>query len=393
MIEPPAAPHSPTKPRPLATGRQWGASLAALAIAGGGIVGLRFWDDWAWSNYAEVRSGYDQALSEATKWSTALESSLRNADNLHTVSSLVAESAADYVEDDLVGALQASDASFAEVVTGARSHANWSEPPLRSFSENAILWEVLGESAQLSETAEQLRAESDLLSHTTKTLNDENDSFENDVVSFINEVGSAGQSALARYPSATNDSYRELKTAADLAASHTSVDARSAGLVDRVIEQTDAVASSHAAKEAAKAGPLAARRNEIESFARSIAGGVRIDFTWKDVVIGHGQGRSAAGTATWDTADTGYSSVTLTNSIARYWTEWAGYRSLVAHEIGHSITSKCHDAFAEGPFGDNNERWATAWAIGMGYTVSAANGSDLYGAPTAAQINATKSCR
>src|SRR5690606_27686377 len=120
----------------------------------------------------------------------------------------------------------------------------------------------------------------DLLNRTTQAVSDENNSFENDVVSFINSVGSVGEVALTRYPSATNDSYRELKTAADLATSHTAIDARSAGLVDRVIEKTDAVASSHAAKEQAKAGPLEARRNEIESFARSIAGGVRIDFTW-----------------------------------------------------------------------------------------------------------------
>lgn len=388
MIELPAA-----RPRPLASGRQWIASLTALAVVGGGIVGLRLWDDWAWSAHLTVRADYEQAHSEADKWSTALGSALRNGENLLRVAALVTESATGYASDDSVNSLEASEAEFTEALGSADADGDWVAPHHDPLPETAILWEVLGESAALSEATEQLRSDRDLLSGATKTIADQSDAFEQSIVTLINAVGTVGTSQLERYPSATNDSYRELKTSAELALSQTSIDVLSTGLVDRVIANTDAVAASHAAKEAAKAGSLEARRNEIESFARSIAGGVRIDFTWQDVVIGHGQGRSAAGTATWDTADNGYSSVTLTNSIARYWTEWAGYRSLVAHEIGHSITSKCHDAFATGPFDNNNERWATAWAIGMGYTVAAANGSDLYGAPTAAQINATKSCR
>src|SRR5690606_11804799 len=220
----------------------------------------------------------------------------------------------------------------------------------------------------------------------------QSDEFEQSIVLVINTVGETAESHLSSYPSATNASYRDLTTAIDVATTQSSIDARSAGIVDRVVTATDALAASHNAKESAKAGPLAATRDEIEAFARSIAGGVRIDFTWQDIVIGHGQGRSAAGTATWDTADTGYSSITLTNSIARYWTTWAGYRALVAHEVGHAITSKCYEIFRD-QFSEDNERWATAWAIGMGYTTSAANGADLYGHPTSAQIESTKSCR
>lgn len=383
----------PAKPRPLATVAQWVASLVALSIAGGAIVGLQVWRDVAQTDQLSAQAQYDLALRDADRWSTALDSNLRNGNNLLRVAGLVTESATDYVDDDVVDSLAASESTFSAVVTAAEAEANWVAPQHEPLDENALLWDLLGSSAQLRETTEVLTRDSERLRETTIALADDGDEFEDEVVSFINTVGAVGATQLSRYPSATNDSYRKLKTAVDNATTHSSVDSRSALLVNDVIEKTDAVAASHAAKEAAKAGPLAARRTEIENFARSIAGGVRIDFTWKDVVIGHGQGRSAAGTATWDTADSGYSSVTLTNSIARYWTEWSGYRSLVAHEIGHSITSKCYDAFKNGPFADNNERWATAWAIGMGYTVAAANGSDLYGAPTAAQINATKSCR
>ncbi|MBX3093812.1 MAG: hypothetical protein KF680_04620 [Cryobacterium sp.] len=383
----------PAKPRPLATGGQWAASLLALGIVGSAIVGLQLWRDLAWTDHLDVRARYDVALSDASKWSTALESNLQNGDNLLRVSGLVAESATGYAEDSAIESLTASESAFSSVVTSAEATANWVAPQHESLDERALLWEVLGESSALRDATATLAADSERLHKATATLIGEGDEFEAAIVTLINTVGAVGESQLPRYPSATNESYRDLKTAVDSAISHRAVDSRSTWIVERVVETTDAFAASHAEKEAAKAGPLAARRTEIEDFARSIAGGVRIDFTWQDIVIGHGQGRSAAGTATWDTADSGYSSVTLTNSIARYWTEWAGYRSLVAHEIGHSITSKCYEAFKDGPFGNDNERWATAWAIGMGYTVAAANGSDLYGAPTAEQINATMSCR
>lgn len=383
----------PAKPRALATGGQWVASLVALGIAGSAIVGLQLWRDFAWADHLDVRSQYELALSDTTKWSTALESNLRNSNNLLRVSGLVTESATGYVDDDDVKALKASESLFADVVASAQGGANWGAPQHEPLDERALLWEVLGASSVLREATATLAADSARLRETTTTLASGGDEFEADIVVLVNTVGTVGATQLPQYPSATNDAYRELKTAVDEATSHRAVDSRSSWIVDRVIETTASFAASHAAKEAAKEGPLAARRGEIEDFARSIAGGVRIDFTWQDIVIGHGQGRSAAGTATWDTADNGYSSVTLTNSVARYWTEWAGYRSLVAHEIGHSITSKCYDAFKNGPFGNDNERWATAWAIGMGYTVSAANGSDLYGAPTAEQINATLPCR
>lgn len=383
----------PAKLRPLATGGQWAASLVALGIAGSAIVGLQLWRDLAWSDHLDVRAQYELALADTTKWSTALESNLRNSSNLLRVSGLVAESATGYVDDSVVESLTASESAFSGVVASAEADANWVAPRHEPLGERALLWEVLGESSALRAAATTLASDGERLHRTTTMLLGGGDEFEAEIVTLINTVGAVGESQLPRYPSATNDTYRDLKTAVDNATSQRAVDSRSTWIVDRVIETTDAFAASHAAKEAAKAGPLAARRTEIEDFARSIAGGVRIDFTWQDIVIGHGQGRSAAGTATWDTADNGYSSVTLTNSIARYWTEWAGYRSLVAHEIGHSITSKCYEMFRDGPFGNDNERWATAWAIGMGYTVSAANGSDLYGAPTAEQINATMSCR
>ena len=151
-----------------------------------------------------------------------------------------------------------------------------------------------------------------------------------------------------------------------------------------------AAQASHAAEEAEKAGPLYDRRVAVEAFARSIAGGVLLDFDWAPEVIGYGSGGSYAGTATWNAYDGGFSSISLTNSIAELWPD-EGVTALVVHEVGHAIVSKCSDIIL--PLTpEDNEAWATAWAIGMGYT-STSNGEGVYGRPPDELIEKSKACR
>ncbi|MGV8896988.1 MAG: hypothetical protein ACOH10_07605 [Rhodoglobus sp.] len=145
--------------------------------------------------------------------------------------------------------------------------------------------------------------------------------------------------------------------------------------------------ASHASEEAQKAGPLYAQRVAVEAFARSIAGGVLLDFDWAPVVNGYGDGYGYGGYSTWNTAAPGYSTVSLSNSVAELWGVNPAVASLVAHEIGHSITSKCYDLFSTS-FDSQDEIWATAWAIGMGYSEDG-SGESIYSRPTNAQIALT----
>ncbi len=152
-----------------------------------------------------------------------------------------------------------------------------------------------------------------------------------------------------------------------------------------------ALRQSHADEEAQKAGPLYQARKDVEAFARSIAGGVLLDFDWAPIVNGFGTGGSLGGTATWNTGHGGFSTITLSDSTAELWYSDPRTQALVAHEVGHSITSKCYDLYSE-TFGEQDEVWATAWALGMGYTADG-NGVSLYGMPSQELIEASKQCR
>ncbi|WP_157008985.1 hypothetical protein [Agromyces laixinhei] len=160
--------------------------------------------------------------------------------------------------------------------------------------------------------------------------------------------------------------------------------------IDAYVAAASAAQASHGAEEAEKAGPLYERRKQVEEFARSIAGGVLLEFDWAPTVNGYGTGGSYGGTSTWDTSDGGLSTITLSNSVAEMWGD-PGVVALVVHEVGHSITSKCYDLMGDG-LASNNEVWATAWAIGMGYTHES-NGVNNYGQPSPEAIALSQSCR
>ncbi|UNK72175.1 hypothetical protein [Microbacterium sp. H1-D42] len=151
-----------------------------------------------------------------------------------------------------------------------------------------------------------------------------------------------------------------------------------------------AVQASAKAERAAKAGPLFDARRKAETYARSLSGGVLLEFVWTESLLGQGAGDSAAGTATWDSEDGGTSHITLTNSVARYWPS-DRMRSLVAHEVGHSISAKCYEKF-DWERQPANEQWATAWAMSWGYSAYE-SGADEYGVPSKDMQAAAASCR
>ncbi|WP_395638499.1 hypothetical protein [Pseudolysinimonas sp.] len=158
------------------------------------------------------------------------------------------------------------------------------------------------------------------------------------------------------------------------------------------LDAAHALEASHAEEIAEKAGPLLDRRLTVEEFARSIAGGVLLEFDWAVTVNGYGTGGSYGGTSYWQSADGGYATITLSDSVATMW-PGAGVQSLVVHEVGHAILSKCTDLFFGTEYESGGEEpWATAWAIGMGYTADG-NGESIYGRPSDALIQLSTQCR
>lgn len=158
------------------------------------------------------------------------------------------------------------------------------------------------------------------------------------------------------------------------------------------LEAAHALEASHAEEIAEKSGPLLERRLAVEGFARSIAGGALLDFDWAATVNGYGSGGSYGGTSYWQSAEGGYATITLSDSVAALWPA-AGPQSLVAHEVGHAILSTCTSLFFGTEYESaGEEAWATAWAIGMGYTADG-NGESIYGRPTDGLIQLSTQCR
>lgn len=178
----------------------------------------------------------------------------------------------------------------------------------------------------------------------------------------------------------------------DFRAAATALDPGAAASVGAYLEAAHALEASHAEEIAEKSGPLLERRLAVEAFARSIAGGVLLDFDWAATVNGYGSGGSYGGTSYWQSAEGGYATITLSDSVATLWPA-AGPQSLVAHEVGHAILSTCTSLFFGTEYESaGEEAWATAWAIGMGYTADG-NGESIYGHPTDGLIQLSTQCR
>jgi hypothetical protein len=169
------------------------------------------------------------------------------------------------------------------------------------------------------------------------------------------------------------------------------------GAAEYLIDYLDAaheLEGSHAEELAEKAGPLLDRRLAVQEFARSFSGGVLIDFDWAPTVNGYGTGGSYGGTSYWVSADGGYATITLSDSVATLW-PGAGVQSLVIHEVGHAILARtdCNVLFFDSEYvAGGEEPWATAWAIGQGYTADG-NGESVYGRPPEPLIAMSTQCR
>lgn len=169
----------------------------------------------------------------------------------------------------------------------------------------------------------------------------------------------------------------------------------SSGDADRFVVMAAAVAdvrALHAAEqEHRNAYPV---RAEIESFARSIASGVELEFAWAYEVAGRASDEWYSGTTEFKPDGVGWGLISLTESVERDWAADPNAKALVVHEIGHAqvLREQCYLIFEAAPFSGDHEMWATAWAIGLGYDLPGA-GIEAYGRPSDAQIAAAAACR
>lgn len=368
-------------------------TLAGATVMGLAVTGLL--------DYESASTRYISAYESRTELADALNDAVADRDAILDEARgdlLAADTVLLAAEDGYVGsaeraALIAQRDSLATAVANGDDTADEAldQAPLRSDSTTAELTDAV---VALEAEIDEIRAGTTEATATTDEVSVALDQTESAGDAFMDALPAVAQAVLDANASATNASRIALKSDAKrLGGGSTEWDQLDNTFVT-FVASAKAVQASQLSEEAEKAGPLYSARTEIEAYARSISGGAAIDFDWAPIVIGYGEGSSMAGTSDCNvdpSDDSFYSTITLSNSVARYWGSDGNARALVTHEVGHTITCKCWDIF-EASAGGDYEAWATAWAIGMGFEEEG-NGTQAYGRPSDALVDAARACR
>lgn len=379
-----AGPPSPALIRRRRPGLVWGIIGAAAAAVAIGALQL------------SANLGYDSAEEQyAATAETALaeQAAVRAAgDELRTT----ADAASLLLESDTAGLI---DTASAEALVAAGTTASDALAAADPLITEAVLspdpkpswfWELFG-------AADALTRQSTDAADLTAQLRNESD----DITAADTALDASGMDALASaaatagglesaHVSARNDSVIALRGAVEDVSATVALDAQAVDAFSSLQVASARLVESENAELAEKAGPLLSARLEVEAFARSIAPGVLLEFDWAPIVNGYGYDGGMGGYTTWWWDEPGRAVIELSDSVAEQWPN-ARSQALVVHEVGHAISVKCagmYDASTQ----DSIEKWATAWAISMGYTDDA-NGVWAYGYPPQNYIDAAAGCR
>lgn len=345
---------------------------------------------WANLSYDDAADAFGQARTSSEPATTTLIATLDHADETAAAAkSVEAVTTPELFSDENRTALAAAT----DDLTEARADADGIgvTPPPAAGDKPVVPWELFLQASDLQQRTAELHARTDDQDSAARLLSTaiaDIDALGGDILRTAREAVPAIEAAAVHARVAPILALR--KAADTVKRTESDFDGEAATSLLQLDEAVAAVRASAKSELAAKDGPLYDARLKAEDYARSISGGVLLEFDWTDRLLGQGAGQSGAGTATWNSEDGGTSLITLTNSIATYWpADWT--RSLVAHEVGHSISAKCYEMF-DWEDEHANEQWATAWAMSWGYSAFD-SGADQYGVPSAEMQKAAASCR
>ena len=292
------------------------------------------------------------------------------------------------VPEDAVSALSAAVAGGEEAGAAAETLAATALPS--PGAKPVWFWELFGASAELAADEISLDERAADLEAATEDAAEAEDAVQESGLAVLSAAAEAAAGFEAAHLSARNDAVIALRDAAADALAVTSIDGDAATTYVALQDAGAQIIATESEELAEKSGPLQGARLEIEAFARSLAPGVLLEFDWSPVVNGAGYNGSMGGYTTWWWDTPGRANIELSDSVAEQWPAERS-KALVAHEVGHAISVKCQDMY-DSSTQDSIEKWATAWAISMGYTDDA-NGVWAYGYPPQEYIDAAKGCR
>ncbi|WP_449408482.1 hypothetical protein [Microbacterium maritypicum] len=359
--------------------------VGAVVVAGaiGGVqVGANL-------GYDDAESDFDAAHDTAETSLAALEQAAAHLGATSDVATqLVASDAGVLADPAAKETLNAAVAAASETTTAAGDLLATDLPV--SGDKPTFFWELFGATEQLQQRAADLADLSDDVDAESPSVVDADTAIDDAGVAYLGTAATAATAFEAAHLSARNDDVIALRDAASTLSLASALDDSSVGSFLALQDAAAQVVASEQAELAEKSGPLLNARLEVEAFARSLAPGVLLEFDWNPIVNNAGENGSMGGLTTWWWDEPDRAVIELSNSVAEQWPADRS-RALVAHEVGHAISVKCEDMY-DSSTQDSIEKWATAWAISMGFTDDA-NGVWAYGYPPQSYIDAAYRCR
>lgn len=339
--------------------------------------------------YDDAASGFDDAYESTQSSFSALEGATAQlAETTEVANQLVAADAGTLTDPTAKETLNAAVAAAGE--TQSTAHGLLAAELPDAGEKPAFFWELFGATEQLHAQTAHLEGLAEDADTESPAVGDADAAIDGAGVAYLGTAATAASAFEAAHLSARNDDVIALREAADTLSLSTTLDTASIDSFLALQDAANQVVASEQAELAEKGGPLLNARLEVEAFARSLAPGVLLEFDWNPIVNNAGFNGSMGGLTTWWWDEPDRAVIELSNSVAEQWPAERS-RALVAHEVGHAISVKCEDMY-DSSTQDSIEKWATAWAISMGFTDDA-NGVWAYGYPPQSYIDAAYGCR
>ncbi|MGO4534804.1 hypothetical protein [Leifsonia sp. 2MCAF36] len=377
------------------TWRLWVTITAFVVLATGAGIGA----GWGWRALAaDAATTADRQLATASRSLSDVSDQRGEAidkarASITSLDAFTEHNRPDYLSEAAEKALVDAHAALQAKSKGL-THAAFDPPRVAPVGADLLPWTVLQHVQRAEQLARQEQAVSKARAADLRALETAQKAITQAASTVYTELAAHGEQVLTADTSATYASKIELRHAIDDGkAGVMSSQFGGSGLL-QIMSTIDGVNAAESAGEAAKQDPAYPVRAQIEDYARSIAHGVTLDFEWHKEVSGLGDGWYS-GTTQYHDDDGGWATIDLNFTLQEGWTDGdVDAKALVTHEVGHAqvVRPQCKPLF-EGPtFQSNDEMWATAWAISMGFDVGG-SGIEAYGRPSDAQIAVAAQCR
>jgi hypothetical protein len=377
------------------TRRLWVTVTAAVVLVVAAVIGA----GWGWLAFATDRtaaaqrsvSGASGALSAITdERGMAIDKARATTSSM---ADFVAHPRPSYLAETTATALSKSQQAL--IKTSAKlSYVPFTPPRVSASSADLLPWTVIADVQRKHELARQETTLGRQRAAELASLEAAQEAFATSAGAVYRALAAHGEALMTADDSATYASRVALRHAIDNGKSDTSIAQLGGSGLLQIVAAIDGVETAQTAGEAEKQDPAYPVRSQIEAYADSIAHGVTLDFEWHEQVSGLGQGWYS-GTTMYHEGDGGWATIDLNFEIQDGWADGdVDAKALVTHEVGHAqvVRPACKSLFEGTTFNSDDEMWATAWAISMGFD-TAGSGISAYGRPSDQQIAVAGQCR